>query len=430
MSKIGTVATTELSMLVRTKAFIITILLMPVLVGGSVVIQTIVSKQVDVTPRRFAVIDRSGKLFAPLAEAAAARNTLIKAGGLAEATFDPERVEPGTYPPDELKLQLSERVRKDEIFAFVEIPADALATEGSGALRYYSDRPTYNDLLAWLTVTVNQITRSERLRAVGVDPSVVQKLERPLAGEPIGLLARGPNGEIRPGERVDVVTTTFVPLALMYILFLTIFMSAPQLMNAVMQEKMTRISEVLLGSVSPFELMMGKLLGSAGMSFIIAVAYLLGGAVTAARWGYGHVLTPEVVFWFLVFMLLAVLLYGSVFIAVGAACNDLKDAQSLITPVTLIAVVPMFAWEAVLKSPSSPFAIGASLFPTAAPFLMQLRLALHPGPPIWQVLLSVLSCGAMTVACVWAGGKIFRIGILAQGKSASLGDMVRWLRVK
>jgi ABC-2 type transport system permease protein len=430
MRKIPIVARAELAMLVRTKAFLITILLMPVLVGGSIVIQTLVAKQVDRTPRRFAVVDRTGKLAGAIAAAAAQRDAAIAAGQLGAAPFAPEEVAPGARPADQLRLELSDRVRRGELFAFVEIPDDAIAETGAGALRYHSNRPTYDDLRVWLQMVVTQLARAERLRAAGIDPAAVLRLDRPIAGENFGLASRAPDGSIVPPERVDQVTTIVVPLVLMYILFLTIFMSAPQLMNAVMQEKMTRISEVLLGSVTPFELMMGKLLGSAGMSCIIAVSYLGGGAVAAARWGYGYVLTPELIGFFLVFMVLAVLLYGSVFIAVGAACNDLKDAQSLITPVMLVALVPMFAWNAVLKSPSGAFAVGASLFPTAAPFIMQLRLALRPGPPIWEVLLSILLCAATTVACVFAAGKIFRVGILAQGKSAGLGEMLRWLRVK
>ncbi len=430
MRKILTVAAAELGMLVRTKAVLITILLLPVLVVGSIGIQVLIEKQVDRTPRRFAVVDRTGKLGEPLRQAAMTRNVAIGAGLLPGAPFEPEIVPPGDRSPDELRLELSARVRDGTLFAFVEIPADAVAASGAGELLYYSDRPTYEDLRVWLAAVVNHLARAERLRAAGLEPDLVDKLDRAVPSQHLGLVARGPDGSIRPAEKVDRVRTFAVPLVLMYILFLTIFLSAPQLMNAVMQEKMTRISEVLLGSVTPFELMTGKLLGSAGMSFVIAITYLCGGALVAARWGYTDVLDARLVVFFVVFLVLAVLLYGSVFIAVGAACTDLKDAQSLITPVMLIAVVPMFAWNAVPKAPNDTFAVVASLFPTAAPFLMQLRLALHPGPPLWQVLAGIVLCGLATVGCVWAAGKIFRVGILAQGKSAGFGEMLRWIRVK
>jgi ABC-2 type transport system permease protein len=430
MTKIGVVAAAELGMLVRTKAFLITVLLMPVMVGGSIVVEALVAKQVDRTPRRFAVVDGTGALYPALAQAAAMRNGLIATGVVPGAPFEPEPVAAAGEASDALRLRLSDRVRAGAIFAFVEIPADALEAEAHGLLLYFSDRPTYNDLRIWLEAVVNETVRAERLRRAGVDPEVVARMSRKLLAEPYGLVSRGAGGAVLPAPEVDQVTTLVVPLVVMYILFLTIFMSAPQLMNAVMQEKMSRISEVLLGSVTPFELMMGKLLGSAGMSLVLALVYLGGGVVLALRSGYAQVITPELIGSFLVFMVLAVLLYGSVFIAVGSACNDLKDAQSLITPVMLVAIVPMFAWQAVQRSPSSAFSVAASLFPTATPFLMQLRLALHPAPPWWQVGLGVLVCGATTVACVWAAGKIFRVGLLATGKSAGFGDMVRWLKVR
>jgi ABC-2 type transport system permease protein len=96
----------------------------------------------------------------------------------------------------------------------------------------------------------------------------------------------------------------------------------------------------------------------------------------------------------------------------------------------LVAVVPMFAWQAVLRSPMSPFSIAISLFPPATPFMMLLRLAVTPTPPWWQVALGVALTGAATLGCVWAAARIFRIGILATGKSAGLAQMIRWLRIR
>jgi ABC-2 type transport system permease protein len=425
--KIGIVAAAELGMLVRTRAFIITILLMPVLVAGSILFQNVISKQVDTTARRFAVVDGTGALFDAIERAARDRNLLVRTGVLKAARFHPERVDRALDA--DARLALSDRVRREEIFAFVEIPAGVLAP-GGARVAYYSDHPTYEDLRRWLEGIVIGEVRKHRLRGAGVDPEVVAKLDRPVPSEHLGLLHRGPAGEIRAAARVDVIKTYVVPLVLMYILFLTIFMSAPQLMNAVMQEKMSKISEVLIGSVTAFELMMGKLLGSGGMALVLAVVYLGGGMAVAAYSGYAHLVSPVLFVYFLLFMALAVMFYGSVFIAVGAACSDIKDAQSLMTPVMIIAVLPMFAWQAVLGSPTSPFAIGISLFPPATPFMMLLRLAVAPAPPAWQVALGVLFTGAATLACVWAAAKIFRIGILATGQSAGLGQMLRWIRVK
>jgi ABC-type Na+ efflux pump permease subunit len=133
--------------------------------------------------------------------------------------------------------------------------------------------------------------------------------------------------------------------------------------------------------------------------------------------------------WFVLFLLMGVLIFGSIFIAIGAACNDLKDSQNMMTPVMLFMMVPIFTWGAVLRAPDSTLALGLSLLPTAAPFLMLLRIAIQPGPPMWQVLLSVTLTALATAGAVWAAGRIFRTGILMQGKSASVREMVRWIRV-
>jgi ABC-2 type transport system permease protein len=190
---------------------------------------------------------------------------------------------------------------------------------------------------------------------------------------------------------------------------------------------MSRISEVLVGSVTPFELMLGKLLGGVGVSMLLAAIYIAGGMGTAQTYGYAGALTPALAGWFVLFLLMAVLIFGSLFIAIGAACNDLKDSQNMITPIMLFMMVPVFTWGAVLRAPDSTLSLALSLFPTTAPFLMLLRIALQPGPPLWQVLLSVAFTALATVAAVWAAGRIFRMGILMQGKSATVREVIRWV---
>jgi ABC-2 type transport system permease protein len=111
--------------------------------------------------------------------------------------------------------------------------------------------------------------------------------------------------------------------------------------------------------------------------------------------------------------------------AVGAACSELKDAQSLMMPVMILSMLPAFCWTMILNNPNGPASVGLSLFPPATPFLMLLRMLLQPSPPAWQVGLSVVLTTLTSLACVWAAGKVFRTGILMQGKAATLGEMAR-----
>lgn len=426
MQKIFTVASAEFGTLVRSKAFVITLLLMPVIMAGSGLLMRASRETTDTTTRRFGYIDHSG-VVGPLLEAAAAERN-ARAAKEALARFEPVAVPLAGRSLDELRLDLSDRVRAKELFAFVEIPESIAATDGAGDVRYYSDHPSYNDLPQWLRATVTASVLAKRFSEANVDPALLARLTKPTPVSRLGLFERTAEGRVREGAEVDPFRAVGVPAVMMVLMYIVVMASAPQLLNSVIEEKMSRISEVLIGSVTPFQLMMGKLLACASVSLLLAAIYVAGGLAMAASYGYADAVTPAMMGWFALYLFMAVLLFGSIFIAIGAACNDLKDSQNMMTPALVFLMVPIFTWAAILRAPDSPLSMALSLFPTATPFLMLLRIALQPGPPMWQVLLSVLLMGATTVGVVWAAGRIFRTGILMQGKSATIGEMIRWVK--
>src|SRR5205814_8659009 len=121
------------------------------------------------------------------------------------------------------------------------------------------------------------------------------------------------------------------------------------------------------------------------------------------------------------------LLYGSVFIAIGAACSGMKESRNLLMPVMIVVCMPLFLLVHVIQEPNGPIATGLSFFPFATPMLMVARLAVPPGVPWWQPVLGIVVALAMTTACVYAAGRIFRVGILLFGKGAKIGDLMRWV---
>ena len=149
----------------------------------------------------------------------------------------------------------------------------------------------------------------------------------------------------------------------MFVVFMVVMATTPQLLQSVIEEKMSRISEVLLGSVSPFELMMGKLLGNVGIAMLLASLYVGGGYAVATYFGYTDSIPPTLLASTALFIAMAVLLYGSLYLAMGSACSELKDAQSLMMPVMLLSMMPMFFWLAVVQAPNSPLSVGLSLVP-------------------------------------------------------------------
>lgn len=426
LNKILAVAEAELRAMVRSKAFLVSIVVLPIIMLGMSFAQKQISARVDTSPRRFAVIDSSGRWYDRVADAARTRNAALAdlaAHKLPKPPFEPERVDVAGRPLDDVRVALSERVRKEQLFAFVEIPADPDREK----IRYYSDHPAYDDLHEWLSKTLDQQLRLDRYRQAHLAPALVEALSHNVQAESLGLWTRDAAGHVRPAEKQDEVRAVVIPMAAVFLLFFFVVTSVPQLMNSVLTEKTSRISEVLLGSLTPTELMTGKLLGSVAVSLLLGALYMTAGLTIAARMGYAGAVPPALLAWFLVFLVLAMLLYGSVSMAIGAACNDVKDAQNLMLPVMLPLMMPMFVLLPVIESPSSALSVGMSLFPPMTPLVMLLRVALHPAAPVWQVGVGAALTLLTTAACIWAAGRVFRVGLLAQGKSASLGQMVRWI---
>jgi ABC-2 type transport system permease protein len=427
-NKTVVIATSEFTTLVRSKAFILGLLMMPLFSALAIGVQKFTKDATDIKDRPFAVIDRTGVLYGPLQAAADEWNAGVRAAAPQIAPrFLPSQT---SFAGDDQQARaaLSDRVRREELYAFVEIPAGVLDPASNAEIRYYSNHPAYRPLPTWIQNTINREIVNRRFRDAAVDRALVTRLTRRVDMSELGLFARDTSGAIRAAAPVDKIRTIAIPVAMMMILLFSVMSGAPQLLNSVIEEKMSRISEVLIGSVTPFELMMGKLAGSIAVSVLLASVYVVGGLAVARRFGYGDVVHGVDIAWLLLFLLMASFMFGSVFITIGAACSDLKDAQGMMPPAMLLLMLPWLTWFAVLNAPDSPIAIGLSMFPTATPFLMLLRIMLPPGPPAWQIAVSVAITATATVAMVYAAGKIFRTGLLMQGKPASFVEMWRWVR--
>ena len=437
MRKVIVIMMREYQAAVKTKAFIITLILMPIMMGGSIAAQKLLADKVDTQDKKIAVIDFSGKLLDPILTEAEKRNqeAIFKINGAERVQIKPkflfERVETPAADAniDELDLSLSERVRKKELLAYVTISANVVsgAKPGETVVAYHSNSPTYDDVVDWLSPLINK--RVQELRAVeeNLSPAVLDKLLQRTSVANLGLVSRDESGVVKKAEKTNEVASFMLPFGLMMLMFMVVMIGASPLVQSVIEEKTNRIVEVLLGSIPPFQLMLGKLLGVVAVSLTIVTVYMVGGFVAMRMSGYGAMFPTHLVWWFIAFQALAVLLFGSLFIAIGAAVTDLREAQSLMTPVTLIVIIPMFVWLNVLKEPQSTFSTVMSLIPPCTPMLMILRQAVPPGVPAWQPILGIILVLITTLACVWAAGRIFRVGILMQGRGAKFGEMIRWV---
>ncbi len=436
MSKILQVARTEYLNAIRSRAFLVGLIMLPVFMGGGIVIPQLLRNKVDIQERRVAVWDKTGQLFPALELAAKQRNeneifdwSKGQKGPQIRPTFAVERWEPKTDEASKADLVLSQRVRNKELFAFLIIGKDALAVEhGPDELvSYYTGTPTYVDLPNWLEPVLNEQFKRSRLEAANIDRNLVAKLTRHTEIQKLGLANVSATGEVVKAKKENQLVNFGIPFVSMFLLFMLIMSSAPALLNAVLEEKIQKIAEVLISSVSPFELMLGKLLGAVMVSLTLSVLYVGGITITIWKHHLLNLVPPQQFMWFFLFQLLALLIYGSLFSAIGSACSEMRDAQSMMMPAMLMFMIPMFVWMPILQSPTSTFARVLSLIPPLTPLLMMLRISIPPGPPLWEVALSVVLTTGFMLGCVWASGKIFRIGILSQGQTPTLPRLLTWL---
>jgi ABC-type Na+ efflux pump permease subunit len=176
--------------------------------------------------------------------------------------------------------------------------------------------------------------------------------------------------------------------------------------------------------------MLGKLVGAVGVGLTLSIIYLGAAFALTHYFGIAESVPYSLYAWFVFFLLIALIIFGSIFSAIGSACSEIRDAQSLMTPIMLLVIIPMMCIGPVLDSPSSLFSRAISLFPPATPMLMFARIAIPPGPEAWEIFLATVLTVLFAILSVWAAGRIFRVGILSQGQAPSLAKLVQWVFAK
>jgi len=415
---------------VITKAFILSIIVVPIMMVVGGLVPKLMKDRSAAIDKTIVVIDDTGQLMPALQREADDHNT--------NEIKDPKTLErispkyileagPGKNISDTDRLALSDRIRKEEIFAFVELPADLLATPPGQfrELKFYSQKITSSGERRWFERALQRAIQSQRLRSAGIDPAVVEKSRLPLWMEGKALYKQDASGKIVEAAEGERELSFVLPIGVMMTMFLAVMMSQYMLQSTI-EEKQQRIAEVLLGSINPTQLMMGKLLANIAVSLTMVSLYLLGGYVMAQRFQMTDLIPYRLIGWILLFQVFGVVMYGSIFGAVGAACSELRDAQGLMMPVMLLLIMPMFLWFAVMEDPNSNLALGLSLVPTMTPMFMPFRMALNPELPMWQPLLGLAIAALSAWLCIFAAGRVFRIGILMQGKPPKMIELLRW----
>jgi len=419
---------------VKTKGFIIGLVIAPVLMSGSLLAFILLKDRVDTNDKTIAVIDHSGVIVSAVLSSADYHNENEvfdkETGEKRKPKYIIEVQEPDTIEIQNQRLALSDRVRSGELHAFLEIGPSVLHpgddTETS-RIKYYAKNAALDNVRDWLGWPINNQLRKSRLSDAGIEEETVKDLFHWIGVEALGLVSMDlSTGTIEDARKASPIEAIAIPIGMMMLLFLMIMMSVPAMLTSVMEEKTQRIAEVLLGSIKPFEFMLGKLLGGIAVSLTISAVYLIGGITVVTYMGFEHYIPYNLLPWFLTFMLLAILMFGSFASALGSTCSEPKDAQSLNFPMLLPALFPMFVYFPVVKEPLSSFSTWISLIPPFTPLLMLLRMATPDTIPAWQPIAGLIGVVLFTLLMVWTGGRIFRVAILMQGMPPKLSNIVRW----
>jgi ABC-2 type transport system permease protein len=326
----------------------------------------------------------------------------------------------------------------DDILELVQRPGRVLAAPGlqeteRRGIQYWSANLADEDLKQEVERAANEEVRRREYVARGVDAAAVRAVQRTR----LPFAALNPKKEAGE-EAVSMADKIrqWAPIGFVYLLWIGIFTIAQMLLNNTIEEKSNRIIEVLLSSVTPGELMMGKLAGIAAVGLTMIGAWILSlVAILEIKAGDKAEIAVELLKVlkssgllgaFVLYFVLGYLLYAGAFLAIGSLCNTLKEAQNMMGPVMVIMIVPLMTMMFIPKEPNGTLATVLSWIPLYTPFVMMNRAAADP--PVFDRVGTLVLLVAATIGMLWLSGRIFRIGILRTGQPPKLTELLRWVR--
>lgn len=434
MSKLSIIIQREFLTRLQKKSFILLTICMPFLFAAIIFVPVWLASIKDESSTQVAVIDETQK-YLPL-------------------FFDTETYDFHTVP----NLQPEYKTEDSPFEVVVHIQNDLIVD--STALKIYSRREVPIELKSYIESELSNFVRSEKLASHGIDglEAIIASSETHISADTVKWNEDG-SETTSSAEFAQVVGFLFT-----FLIYMFVMSYGGMVMQGVMEEKTNRIMEIMVSSVKPFELMMGKIIGIALVGFVqIAIwgimltilltaagfffgsdvqseammsstALTMGGAPAMPTPAENSVLAAlqalpivELVVMFMLYFVGGYLLYASFFAAVGASINSQEDSSQFITPVVLIMVFGMYAAIGSAENTDGPLAFYASLFPLTSPIVMMVRIPF--GVPLWQEVLSIVLLYATALFVVWVSGRIYRIGILMYGKKPTVKDLIKWIRL-
>ena len=451
MKKLLVIIGREYTSRIKTKAFLVSTILMPLFIVMTGVLPGLLFSMKTGGATKLAVFDETGRLYEPVRQALTAgrardEGDLSKAGAgplrgapgadrdermrevgrALGARYEVEQAQPNGRARSEIEGELNRRVLADEIDGYIVLPRDIFE---SNRAEYYSSNTGDIITKEQIESSLSRAVTGQRMRDANIDGERVRELSKEVELEA---------GKVKEGgvER-DTGGSFGLAMGIGIFIYAALLLYGQVILQSVVEEKTTRISEVLFSSVNAFQLMMGKLVGVSlvGLTQIAIWAAVLGGfmaygAVVLAAGGVDFALPAvpvSLLVYSLLFFVVGFMTYATIFVLVGAMVTSEKEAGQMAMPVIFMSVISVYLIFPVIRSPNSSFAFWISVAPFFSPVTMLVRIATET-PPFWQIALSLAVGVATTVGLTWVAARVYRTGMLMYGKSASIPEMLRWVR--
>ncbi len=440
-NKILTVIKREYMTRVKSKGFIASLFLMPlsmcVMVFLSVFLTTLQSKTKET--REVMVIDETGQIFAPMQVAIADHRTFKHEGELVY------QLQEETSTTEDAIITLRKQVNKKDLYAYIVIPKNVFE---NGEVRFYARTNTNFEVQSAFRGIISNIVRDKRFAESGYSRREVNRLMRSVRFNAYAVKSsKGNSGGTDVESAVETGARIGLGYVLVFVLYLFVMIYASSIMRSVLEEKTTRIVEVIISSVKPHQLLLGKLVGVCsvcltmfaiwvlfGVLLVINIDLLLGiigiegipqqftGVIETVKESSVGVLT-----YFFIYFIAGFFMYSTMFAVVGAICNSEEEAQQVMGPLILLIIIPFILMFHLFRIPDSTITILLSHIPFFSPILMFMRINVLM-PPFWEIALNVLLMCATVLLVTFISGKIYRVGILMYGKRPTLRELWQWSR--
>jgi len=434
MKKFLAVVKREYLARVRAKMFIVSTFLLPIVLSLFGIVPAIILN-IKTPPLRVAVVDQTGKMYAPLQESvggddSGTTNDLTPGrsglGRPGNVNFAFEEVAVANRSIEEIRATLDRRLAVRDLDGYIILPPDFVV---HAQAEFANNNPGDVFSVQAVQSALNRAMREQRLIDANVDTKTRQELFKPVELNAVKIGSDGQQGDAR--------ASFAVVFGIGFVMYLAILMYGQIILGAVIEEKETRIAEILFSSVKPFTLMMGKLVGVSLVALtqlaIWATAFtafaVFGMSVLSSRGLPTSI--PRIPFshyvYFVLFFLLGYFIYATIYALVGSMVTTSQEGGQLAIPIILILAVSFYLFWPVSRSPNSPFSFWVSMIPFSAPVAMLVRIVTQT-PPFWQIALSLVIGFGSVLVIMWVAARVYRVGMLMYGKRASIPEALRWAR--